>query len=344
MLLVTVLLLRVPLPSSSESTGGGNCSAFYSSLVPARVDAQRWCEEGSYFTFASPANAGAEVQLFGRCSQASTSKLTIVLGHGWPTSSFDFQALAALLEPSLRVCSLDYVGAGFSDKPPAPFRYHIADHAAAIYHFVTVVHGLQRFAYLTHDEGSSVGLAFLQLLEQKAAAGTPAPFEIVHHFVLDGSIYLPAANITPAQVALLSNTTGPAMQKAIEPSELALGLGHTCYTPPLTLAQTEELSSVFAYRNGTHILHETIQYLQDRHRHEVEWLQVLGRSAINCSLVWGTEDPIATLAVADYVWENYLRNRTSAPATFTKIQGANHYLTVDHAAEVARLVLSSLGF
>jgi hypothetical protein len=48
--------------------------------------------------------------------------------------------------------------------------------------------------------------------------------------------------------------------------------------------------------------------------------------------------------VADYVWENYLRNRTSAPATFTKIQGANHYLTVDHAAEVARLVLSSLGF
>ena len=71
---------------------------------------------------------------------------------------------------------------------------------------------------------------------------------------------------------------------------------------------------------------------------------VPGRSAINCSLVWGTEDPVATLAVADYVWENYLRNRTSAPATFTKIQGANHYLAVDHAAEVARLVLSSLGF
>ena len=101
MLLATVLLLR-SLPSFSSSTGGGNCSAFYSSLAPARVDAQRWCEEGSYFTFASPANAGVEVQLFGRCSQTDTSKLTIVLGHGWPTSSFDFQALSALLEPSLR--------------------------------------------------------------------------------------------------------------------------------------------------------------------------------------------------------------------------------------------------
>ena len=338
-MLATALLLL----SSSSSTGGGNCSAYYSSLVPARVDAQRWCDEGSYFTFASPANGGAEVQLFGRCSEAGSSKPTIVLGHGWPTSSFDFQALAALLEPSMRVCSLDYVGAGFSDKPPAPFRYHIADHAAAVFDFVTRVHGLQRFAYLTHDEGSSVGLAFLELLEQKAAAGVPAPFEISHHFVLDGSIYLPAANITKMQDALLSNITGPALQKTIVPAELALGLAHKCYTPPLTLAQAGELSSVFAYRDGTHVMHETIQYLQDRHLHEVEWLEVLGRSAINCSLVWGTEDPVATLAVADYVWNNYLSNRTSAPATFTKIQGANHYLAVDHAAEVARLVLSALG-
>jgi pimeloyl-ACP methyl ester carboxylesterase len=331
---------------ASASTGAkgssGNCSTYFASLKSPPADAQRWCNEGSYFTFASPTNAGRLVQLFWRCA-GDVRKPTIVLGHGYPTSSFDFLALSALLEPFLRVCSVDYVGHGFSDKPPAPFHYHIDDHAYAVYELITHINrGVTRFVYLTHDEGSSVGFRFLQLLEEKTAAGTPAPFELTHHFVLDGSIYLPAASITDSQKRLLSNVTGPDAQAHKFASTLAIGIGHKLCTPPLTLAQTESLASIFAYRNGTHVMHEVIQYLEDRHRHEVQWLEVLGRATVNCSPVWGTLDPIATLNVSDYVWENYLRDRTSAPATYTKVVGANHYLAVDHAKEVADIVLTDL--
>ena len=89
---------------------------------------------------------------------------------------------------------------GAGDKPPAPFRYHITDHAYAVYELMATINkGLTSFVYLTHDEGSSVGFRLLELLEEKAAAGTPAPFGLTHHFVLDGSIYLPAASITNAR-------------------------------------------------------------------------------------------------------------------------------------------------
>jgi pimeloyl-ACP methyl ester carboxylesterase len=88
-------------------------------------------------------------------------------------------------------------------------------------------------------------------------------------------------------------------------------------------------------------MHETIQYLEDRKLHEDEWLEALHRSPVNCSLIWGLKDPVAVPAVADYVWQKYLKNRPAA-ATYTQIPGANHYIQVDHAQEVSKLVLAAL--
>ena len=326
-----------------------DCKSYYASqsFVSDVSAPKQWCNEGSYFAWRSPSNGGREVNVFYRCA-GDSGKPAIVLGHGWPTSSYDFQDLSALLEPHLYVCAVDYVGHGFSDKPAnlsdAPYQYRIMDHAQLI-HDLAVRLKLERFSYLTHDEGSSVGFALLQLLEGAAAAGAAAPFELTHHFILDGSIYRPAANITASQERLLSNETGPAAQERLTPSELALGLGAAVYTPRRTLADDGAMASVFAYRNGTHVLHETIQYLVDRHEHEVEWLEVLRRSTVNASLIWGMRDPVAVPAVADYVWENYLKNRPNgAPSTYTQLPDANHYLQVDHAADVAGLVLGALGY
>ena len=226
--------------AAATAEAGDNCTTYYAGQRNPPATAQRWCNEGSYFTFSSRWNAGREVRLFYRCA-GNKSNPAIVLGHGWPTSSFDFQDLSALLEPHLYVCSLDYAGHGFSDKPAnttdAPYAYHIRDHAQALYDLVTGELGLAKFAYLTHDEGSSVGFRFLQMLEERAAAGKQAPFALTHHFVLDGSIYLPMANITKSQEDLLSNATGPGIQKLVPPAVFAAGLGAKVYTPKLSVGQ-----------------------------------------------------------------------------------------------------------
>ena len=194
-----------------------------------------------------------------------------------------------------------------------------------------VLQNINNFSYLTHDEGSSVGLAFLDSFA--------SIFEIQHHYILDGSIYLPAASITAGQKALLSNLTGPAIQALMNPNTMAKGLGTTVCTPKLNETQTAALASVFGYQEGQHIMHDTIQYLVDRKLHEDHWLDVLHNAQIDASLIWGTTDPVATTKVADYVWENYLKNRPHANATYHKIQGANHYLQIGNATQVAAIVL-----
>lgn len=84
------------------------------------------------------------------------------------------------------------------------------------------------------------------------------------------------------------------------------------------------------------------RYLQDRKLHEDEWLRTLHTSPIDCDLIWGTLDPVAVLAIADYVWDNFLQHRPNATAKYTKIVGASHYLQVDHATNVSSIVLGAL--
>ena len=268
MKLPLILVLQVPLVVTSIVAATVNCSSYYEGIHdPDVAAARKWCNEGTYFDFHSPANNGQVVSLFTRCAGGGDGKPTIVMGHGWPTSSLDFQRMSALAEPHARVCTVDYVGAGFSEKPAAPWRYHIDDHAHAILATVEFW-GLTTVAYLTHDEGSSVGLRVLELLEGGAAPG----LSLTHHFVLDGSIYLPLAQLTELQKVgrgacmhspmppaylhlhtrthaqvLLSNASGPAAQKLLSPALLASGMGAEVYTPHLNRTEVKALESVFAF-------------------------------------------------------------------------------------------------
>lgn len=330
------------LSVAALAAASGGCADYYASLNRSDLAAPaRWCNEGRYFTFTSPANANRTAQVFSRCTPNAAGGAPVVFtGHGWPTSSYDYAPLTAIMEgKGYRVCAVDYVGAGFSDKPGDSWAYHIRDHAQTIHDFV-VLEGIKEFVYVTHDEGSSVGLALLERYEAMSAA--ERPYTISHHVIMDGSIYLPLANLSKMQEVLLSNTTGPIVEKFVMPWMVADGMAKTVYNPALSKEETTNLESVFAFNEGTHMLHNNIQYLQDRKIHENEWLDVLHRSPINATLIWGMLDPVATPAIADYVWDNYLARRPNASATYHRLANASHYLQVDHVEDVAAIILAEI--
>ena len=324
---------------------GSPCEDFYNQASPPRhvaasVAARGWCSSGKYFNFTSRVNPGAvEQRVFYRCG-GSPDAPAMVLGHGWPTSSFDFLQLSEQLESKFFVCAVDYVGHGFSDKPTDPeYQYSMTDHSWVVEDLVTRVLGLKSFSYLTHDEGDSVGFILLKRYAQYESRGDK-PFHINHHIILNGGIYLPLAHLSEMQTVLLSNPTGPALQRTLTGPILADGMAVDVYSPSLNKTERDELATVFDYQSGTHVMHGTIQYLVERHEHEVEWLQVLGNCSVSATLVWGGKDPVAVPAVGDYVWTNYLANRTSAPSTYHKVPEANHYIQVDHVDVIAQIVLN----
>jgi pimeloyl-ACP methyl ester carboxylesterase len=123
---------------------------------------------------------------------------------------------------------------------------------------------------------------------------------------------------------------------------LASGLGKDVYSPPLNESAVTELATVFDFQSGAHVTHETIQYLVERSEFEVQWLEVLGKSPVPCTLIWGQKDPVAVPAVADYAWDNYLKNRKTATAEYIKIPEANHYVQHDATIQIAEIVKKAL--
>jgi len=83
----------------------------------------------------------------------------ILLIHGYPTSSWDWEALWQDLDQDYRLVTLDMLGFGFSDKP-YPHSYLITEQADIIEALVTEL-GLQQFHVLAHDYGDTVAQELL---------------------------------------------------------------------------------------------------------------------------------------------------------------------------------------
>lgn len=254
----------------------------------------------------------------------------LLLVHGFPTCSVDWFELAARLDDRYRVCALDFPGYGFSDKPPG-WGYSLGRDAELLDFYVSEIVGAESVTVLGHDRGSSVALNYVL-----AADGREAQGATVEHLVLtNGNIFLPLSNLTEFQRLVLDGATAPAVLGALSPEMLAAGMGSTTFSPPRPAGHpdVDALTATFDHADGIRVLHETIQYLVERSRHEREWLELLAASDVPTTVIWGLLDTVSPPRVAARVWNEFLmlkpgRNR------FYLVPGANHYLQVDQPRAV----------
>jgi len=97
-------------------------------------------------------------KIFYREAGPKTAAPTILLLHGFPTSSHMFRDLIPALSDRYHVVAPDLPGFGFSDAPDRKrFRYTFENLAKVIDRFTQTV-GLERFAIYVFDYGAPVGL------------------------------------------------------------------------------------------------------------------------------------------------------------------------------------------
>jgi pimeloyl-ACP methyl ester carboxylesterase len=88
----------------------------------------------------------------------SKNSPTIVLLHGFPSSSHMFRDLIPQLEDKFHVIAPDYVGFGYSDAPGAQdFEYTFDNLAAHVEDLLFVNLGLKQFSIYVQDYGAPVG-------------------------------------------------------------------------------------------------------------------------------------------------------------------------------------------
>jgi len=331
-LLLFVLLVLNPIDQSTNS------QEFYATMKDPPSEAKAWSTEGSYFSWPSSLEDNTDfgpLKVFYR-SFGSRDKPAIVMIHGFPTSSYDFSEIIAELKSDFHIVVVDTPGYGFSDKPRDGYRYSIFEDAQLVDTLIRDVVKLDRFTLLTHDKGDSVGFAFLQMYQSLG----PHSYTISHHIILNGGIYLPLAQLSVGQQLMTTPVLGRLATRLMSPRLFAKRFGKL-YSPELTPTQATNLASIFAYQGGVSVMHETIKYLDQRRENEVIWLKALRQSDVAATLIWGEQDPIATTAIADFVWENYLRDRP-ASATYWRISCASHYPQNDQPEIIAGLVRQAI--
>jgi pimeloyl-ACP methyl ester carboxylesterase len=276
------------------------------------------------------ANGGREVNVFSRrCGTPGAPALVCV--HGFPTSSIDYFALTSELASEFDMFLLDFPGYGLSDKPPAPYVYSLYDDARLLIHAIMHVWKLKRYAMLTHDRGTSVGMIALTML-----AGEDAAAEVI---LTNANIYLPLANLTSFQTALLDPSTARSTAQQVTPDLLAAGLGASAYMPRRTLDDPEiaALAKCFAHNDGIGVLPDTIQYLNERAADETKWLAALSRNEVNTTVVWGVHDNVSPVRVPNFVWESFLKGKPGRNRYWI-LPTADHYLQCDAPQQLAQVV------
>lgn len=296
---------------------------------------EEWRRGGTHFTWTSTtaANAGAEVEVFSRrCGTPGAPALVCV--HGFPTSSIDYHALVCELGAEFDIYTLDFPGYGLSGKPPHPYVYSLYDDARLLTHAINQVWRLGEYRMITHDRGSSIGMIALAMLADQDPKTLPADV-----FMTNANIYLPLANLTAFQVALLDEATGRATAAAVTPDMLAAGLGMTTFMPRRSPQDPEiiALAQCFAYNDGVAVLADTVKYLHERAADETGWLERLASIDVNTTLIWGLHDGVAPLRVANHVWQAYLKGKPGQ-SRFWVVPGADHYLQCDAPGEVAEII------
>src|ERR1700753_2705249 len=82
---------------------------------------------------------------------------TIVLLHGFPSSSRQYETLIPLLATKYHLIAPDYPGFGQSDAPPHSIYNYTFDHLAETIDKLIEQLGVQRYSFYLQDYGAPVG-------------------------------------------------------------------------------------------------------------------------------------------------------------------------------------------
>ena len=233
---------------------------------------------------------------------------TIVLLHGFPTSSFMFRNLIPLLAKTNHVIAPDYPGFVFSDTPSVDDFEYTFDHLAVVMEdFLFKSLGLKKFSIYVQDYGAPIGY--------RIAAANPTAIEKI--VVQNGNAYLAGigaafdpmkpfwANRNPETEApvrallTLETTKFQYMHGAKGPSKIS----PDTYTFDQTLLDRPGNNAI-----QLNLLHN---YQSNPPKYE-GWHEFFRNSQPRMLIVWGRNDPFFTVEGA----EAYLKDLPNAQLYF----------------------------
>ncbi|HYL73527.1 MAG TPA: alpha/beta fold hydrolase [Bryobacteraceae bacterium] len=257
---------------------------------------------------------------------------TIVLLHGFPSSSHMFRDLIPHLADRFRIIAPDYPGFGYSAKPAADrFEYTFHNLTLHVEKLLFDVLGLQKFSIFVQDYGAPVGFriasqhpeAIEGIIVQNGNAyvdGIGPAFEPLKAFWADRNAKTeePVRALLTAETTRFQYTHGAKNPEAISPDSYTVDQ-HFLDEPGNDAIQLDLLHN---YPSNVGLYDEWHRYFRERQPRTL--------------IVWGKNDPFFTVAGA----KAFL---TDLPKAELHLLDAGHFALEEYSQSIADHITRFLG-
>ena len=261
----------------------------------------------------------------------------VLIVHGYPGSSWDWQGVVGRIGDKARVVVSDMRGFGMSEKPlDGTYQQNYTLMLQAdIYEAVAKDQGLKSVVLVSHDMGQTVGLELMARQEEGRL-----PFKIRHSIILDGSTLVDMIQLAEMQVELLKQPDVAASED-LDFGDFGKGLVPTFSKETQASGDFQTIIDAMShqvfYENGSRVMAQTLRYLKERKEDFGRWSRTFFTfQSAPMTLIWGVQDPVAVLAMAERV-------KKERPYTdFYKYEDVGHWPSIEAPDRIGDAIIARL--
>ncbi|HEY0287520.1 MAG TPA: alpha/beta hydrolase [Pseudomonas sp.] len=209
----------------------------------------------------------------------------LLLIHGFPTASWDWNYLWQPLAQRYRVIACDMLGFGDSAKP-RDHKYSLVEQADLQQALLAHLQIDQPVHVLAHDYGDSVAQELL-------ARHCEQTFELASCVFLNGGLFPETHRALFIQKLLLSPVgwmIGRVFDRASLDKDFSRIFGVD--TRP-SESELDDFWSLIAANSGPRILHRLINYIPERIQQRERWVSAMQQNQVPLKLINGAADPVS---------------------------------------------------
>jgi pimeloyl-ACP methyl ester carboxylesterase len=254
------------------------------------------------------------------------TKPALLLIHGFPSASWDWEGMWQALSEHYFVITLDMLGFGLSDKPKNA-DYKITEQADLYTQFLNTLN-INDIHILAHDYGDTVAQEILarQVHNQSSITINSVCF-------LNGGLFPEVHRPLFVQKLLLSKLgwlVPKLMNKQKFANNLVTVFGKN--TPPSTQV-IDTLWTLLIYNDGLSVMPKLIHYINQRRQNRERWVGAIISSNIPITFIAGGEDPIS----GKHMIEHY--KKLIPNANVKEFPELGHYPQVEDADAITQAYL-----
>tara|TARA_R110001592_G_scaffold190317_2_gene436051 strand:- start:34 stop:885 length:852 start_codon:yes stop_codon:yes gene_type:complete len=241
-------------------------------------------------------NKGKFISVFGNnifVIDKGESKKTLVILHGYPTSSYDYYKVLPILSKQYRVIIHDHVGFGFSDKP-IDYSYSLIEQADVALQLWKQL-ALTNITLLAHDYGTSIATEILARHNKQQI-----DLQIEKLILCNGSMHIELSKLRTIQKLLRNKITRKWVAKLTYYPLYRKNLRNVYFDKSkATNEELQEMWFMLEYNHGRKVIHFLSNYINERYTFWHRWIGALKETQIPTKIVWAKNDPVAVDIIAE---------------------------------------------